>query len=72
MFVVGLIVGIILGVAAAYAYGLYVVKKLWNLKSRDEMADTYDFIEKAGNNRKCVATLWQDDTLLTTAIYDGE
>ena len=72
MFVVGLIVGIILGVAAAYGYGLYVVKKLWNLKSRDEMVDTYDFIEKAGNNRKCVATLWQDDVLLTTAIYDEE
>lgn len=72
MFVLGLIVGIILGIAAYAGYGLYILKKKWNLKSMDEIADTYDFLETAGNNRKCVATLWQDEDLLNTIVFDEE
>lgn len=72
MFVVGLIVGIILGAAAYIGYGVYVVRKKWNLKSIDEMADTGNFLETAGNNRKCVATLWQDDELLNMIVFDEE
>ena len=72
MFVLGLIVGIILGVAAHIGYGWDIIRKKWNLKSIDEIADTYDFLETAGNNRKCVATLWQDDELLNTIVFDEE
>ena len=72
MFVAGLIVGIILGIGAYVAYGWWIIKKKWNLKSMDEVADTYDFLETAGNNRKCVATLWQDDELLNTVVFDEE
>ena len=72
MFVLGLIIGIILGAGAYFAFGMWVVTKKWNLKSQDEMADMNDFLTSAGHNRKCVATLWQDDNLLNMVVFDEE